>query len=356
MVSGNDIRQRIMDAWKVADGIDQEAVLFQYGKKQVVGGFTWVPSSVDPTSHVRYGCAIGPVEPPFAGSPNWLVQIYIGPVNDNPESGGWITDDFASIPMIFDGKGKLTDTWELEIWTDDKLQSKIDLPVIPAFPFLPPTANTAIAVYSLVILVGNWLLTKFPTDTTAAKLSIAPLAGLLIAQTAYGVRAAFTGDKPADLKSKWSRYDAAIQGWDQAKGWKDKGGNAREYDGEGGVPVRMWRPEVFLDGDTWSIHVKFDRRRTLAHDDHLIVTATARRSSQRKLVTLTAVGELIATGKTFAFATDTKKDGDDDDVFSRWGDRLVVEMSSETALQNFARTIIAAMNPLMKTIARAEGG
>lgn len=51
---------------------------------------------------------------------------------------------------------------------------------------------------------------------------------------------------------------------------------------------------------------------------------------------------------------DTSEVGDE--LFDRRGDRLVVEMDRDSAPRNLARTIMATMNPPLKTIARAEPG
>lgn len=355
MVGSDDIRNRIFEAWQLNDGIVHDGFDFEFGKALHRGGCRWIPTSVDPTGPVRFGMVLKSVERPVQGSDKWLVDVYLGLLSKDFQNGVWDVNPYVTMPMIFDKGGQLTDAWDLQIWDNSTLEQGFDLPVIPAFPFLPPQVNTMITLYSLTVLLGNWLLGKFSSDTDASRLSLGPLAGLVMSQTVYGVRAAFAGSSPTPIKPVWRAYDAAIGGWDKAGGWPAKKGSAYEFSGEGGVQVRMWRPVVFVDDTTWSVHTKFDRLRTAAKDDHVIVTAFGRRDrDSRLLVTVTATGDLFSEGGTFNLAVDA--DSRDDDVFTRWSESLIVKMDASTTSKNFARTIIGAMNPLLKAVSRAEPG
>ncbi|MFV8756530.1 hypothetical protein ACNOYE_38790 [Nannocystaceae bacterium ST9] len=353
MPTEQDIRQRVRDAWFLNGQIQKlgSGWTLRFGNPigeptVIDNGGLWSPSSID--SSITYAIGVKAVQGFSNGT--WLVPVFFGLVastNDPDKQINVVT--YLVLPMLFDSTGELRTTgWEVQLFSNSQPIGVSNLPLLPPFPSFSMPTNTALAAIIFGANLFRFIGSLITGDSKSSTTALSPLSGLIMNQSALGVRAVLAGQSLDPLDAAWRLYDQQIRDWAPAKGWQDKTGNAREFDS-----LRFWRPVVMVDEDTWSVSTKLDNIESSADDDDVLIVATGQRkvSGDRVVLTIETLGELNSPDRQFQFQIATS---DGADVVPQWVEQLAARMVTPPSTRQFGNAIANRLQDFLTHLAAAE--
>lgn len=352
MATEQDIRKRVRDAWLLNGQIQklQSGWTLRFGSQLseptvIDNGGLWSPSSIDDS--VTYAIGVKAVQSFADGS--WLVPVFFGLVastNDPDKQVNIVT--FLVLPMLFDASGDLkTQGWEVQLFRNSQEIGVSNLPLLPPFPSFTMATNTALAAIIFGANLFRFIGSLITDDATSSTLALSPLSGLVMSQSALGVRAVLASQSLDQLGNAWTLYDQQIRDWEPAKGWQDKSGRAREFSS-----LRFWRPTVMVDENTWSVSTKFDNIETGA-DDNVLIVATGQRktSGDRVVLTIGTLSELSSPDRQFQFQVSSSTGSD---AVAQWVEQLASQIVTPPSAKKFGNAIAERLQDFLTHLATAE--
>lgn len=327
MSIADDIMTAVKGFW-LSNGRIEKHAAFKVGNTGVSTGsetFLWTPTSVDPTgqSPAKYGLALGDIRQ-VKPSGDWMVPLFFG-IPNNLELVKVVTT-----ALFFDGTGKLKSASDSELFVSASIKLPFELP--EELFFAPEPVNAALLLVFVGMQIAEIVEKQNESDRSAAELSLGPLATMAFDQAIAGVGAAFKGaatlpDTITKVTKAWRTYQDRIKAWPLADGWPDKDGHAREFNVD---KLRFWQPSVLVDEETWTLHEKIDLVRGGEADDHIILSAAGKRTTDGSLKLVTIGSAVRIDSKNLpakSFVIKPSKTLSQGDVFGAWADALLGQTS-----------------------------